>query len=235
MYVPRHFELPEGYAASLLTQVRVGNLVTVHADGPAATLVPFYLDQDRDTLVTHLVRNNPQARLPALGPALVILDEADAYVAPRWYATNEVKANVPTWDYITVHVTGRVRVDPSPAAALRAARELTLRTEPQEVLDRVGEDSLERMARAIVAVEVQVEQVTGKAKMSQNRHPDDIRSLIAALEEQGQTRLVNFLREVSLPYAEERFATISSLRSRTRSAQERSQRPAAPQELPEHP
>ena len=64
MYVPRHFELPEDYARTLLEHPRAGNLVTVHDFGPEATFVPFYLDKERGRLVTHLVRNNPQARTP---------------------------------------------------------------------------------------------------------------------------------------------------------------------------
>ena len=212
MYVPRHFELPEDYARTLLEHPRAGNLVTVHDFGPEATFVPFYLDKERGRLVTHLVRNNPQARTPVTAPGLVILDDVDAYVSPRWYATNEVKANVPTWDYITIHVRGPVSIDPEPAAALDVARRLTGAMEHEDVLAPVGEDKLARMARAIVAVGVGVEQVRGKAKMSQNRHPDDIRSLADEFERQGEARMADFLRTVSLPYAEERFATLARLR-----------------------
>lgn len=212
MYVPRHFELPEDYARTLLEHPRAGNLVTVHDFGPEATFVPFYLDKERGRLVTHLVRNNPQARTPVTAPGLVILDEADAYVSPHWYATNKVKPNVPTWDYITLHVSGAVNVDASPQAALQAASALTHHMGDGDCLEPVGQDKLERMARAIVVVSVDMERVRGKAKMSQNRHPDDIRSLIAALEEQGQDVLVDYLRTVSLPYAEERLATITALR-----------------------
>ena len=206
MYVPRHFSLPEDYTRRLLSRPGVGNLVTVHDFGPEATMVPFYLDEERGALMTHLVRNNPQVTEPITGPGLVILDDVDAYVSPRWYATNEVKANVPTWDYITIHVRGPVSIDPEPAAALTGAME------HEDVLASVGEDKLARMARAIVAVGVGVEQVRGKAKMSQNRHPDDIRSLADEFERQGEARMADFLRTVSLPYAEERFATLARLR-----------------------
>lgn len=212
MYVPNHFRLPDEYTSHLLTTARAGNLVTCHDDGPDATLVPFFHDAERDVLVTHLVRNNPQAVRPVNGPAMVVLDEADAYVSPLWYATNEKLPNVPTWDYITVHVWGTMRVDPSPAAALEAARRLTGQFEGGDVLDMVGQQKLERMSRSIVAVEVSVERIEGKAKMSQNRHPDDIRSLAEALEASGESELVNYLRTVSLPHAEERYALISELR-----------------------
>lgn len=212
MYVPRHFELGQERTRALLSRPGVGNLVTVHPSGPLATMVPFHLDEDRDALVTHLVRNNPQAREPITGPGMVLLDDVDAYIAPSYYATNEHTPGVPTWDYVTVHVWGTVTIDPSPQRALEVAAHLTTRMERDDVLTPVGQDKLERMARAIVAAEVRVERVQGKAKMSQNRHPDDVRSVIAAMESQGQDDIVQFLKEVSLPYAEKRFATIKRLR-----------------------
>ncbi|WP_420176689.1 FMN-binding negative transcriptional regulator [Luteococcus sp. OSA5] len=212
MYVPNHFRLPDEYTRQLLATPRAGNLVTCHDDGPDATLVPFHYDQDRNVLVTHLVRNNPQAVREVTGPAMVVFDEADAYVSPTWYATNDALPNVPTWDYITVHVWGPMRVDASPEAALAAARELTHRFEDSDVLAPVGEEKLQRMARSIVSVEVGVDRIEAKAKMSQNRHPDDVRSLITALEEQGETTLVDFLRTVSLPHAQQRYEMISELR-----------------------
>lgn len=212
MYVPRHFSLPEDYARALLANPGVGNLVTVIASGPEATMVPFYLDEEKNALVTHLVKNNPQVAEPPRGPGLIILDDVDAYVPPHWYATNKVKANVPTWDYITIHVRGAVRIDPSPEAALTAACRLTEMMETDDVLTPVGQDKLRRMARAIVAVEVSMDDVRGKAKMSQNRHPEDIRGLADEFERQGENRMAEFLRTVSLPYAEQRFSTLARLR-----------------------
>jgi len=76
----------------------------------------------------------------------------------------------------------------------------------------VGREKLRRMARAIVAVEVSMDDVRGKAKMSQNRHPEDIRGLADEFERQGENRMAEFLRTVSLPYAEQRFSTLARLR-----------------------
>ena len=84
--------------------------------------------------------------------------------------------------------------------------------EPPEVLEAVGEEKLRTMARAIVRADIVVEKIQGKAKASQNRHPDDIRSLADEFERQGEARMADFLRTVSLPYAEERFATLARLR-----------------------
>ena len=215
MYVAKHFEIPDDHLAELLGRVRAGNLVTVHDSGPQATFVPFHLETrgTGQVLVTHLMRINPQAVEPVTGPALVIIDVDDAYVPPAWYATNKDLPNVPTWDYITIHVTGEVRFTADPGAAFEAARELTSRMEPPEVLEAVGEEKLRKMARAIVRAEVAVEKIQGKAKASQNRHPDDVSSLLAHLEREGETELVRYLREVALPHATERFGMIHDLRT----------------------
>ena len=211
----KHFEIPDDYLTELLGRVRTGNLVTVHESGPQATLVPFHMEthETGQVLVTHLMRNNPQAVEPVTGPALVIIDIDDAYVSPAWYATNKDLPNVPTWDYITIHVTGEVRFTADPGAALEAARELTSRMEPPEVLEAVGEEKLRAMARAIVRADIVVEKIQGKAKASQNRHPDDVSSLLAHLEREGETELVRYLREVALPHATERFGMIHDLRT----------------------
>ncbi|MDO5285312.1 MAG: FMN-binding negative transcriptional regulator [Actinomycetia bacterium] len=216
MYIPGHFRLPDDALARFLSTPRPGNLVTVHADGPLATLVPFFFDPERRVLTAHLVRNNPQAVEPPLGPGLVVIDLADAYVSPHDYVTNPELPNVPTWDYISIHAHGPVRVVPDSAAALAAAVELTRRMGDADTLDLVGEEKLAKMSRAIVAVELQVERLEGKAKMSQNRHPDDIESLAVALERQGETEMVRYLREVSLPYAQERYGRIEQIRGEHR-------------------
>ncbi len=210
----KHFELPPDRIADLLAKVLPGNLITVHSDGPIATLVPFYLREDngQQTLVTHLMRINPQVNQPVTGKAMVIFDKADSYISPLWYATNDKLPNVPTWDYLTVHIWGEVSFDADPVVALKAAEELTLRMEDQTVLDAVGEEKLHKMAKAIVAAEVKVEKIVGKAKMSQNRHPDDIISLIDHIAANGNNEIADYLREVSLPYAEARFGMIEQIR-----------------------
>lgn len=213
MYVANHFRLPDDRIEALLKSVRPGNFVTVHDDGPVATFAPFHLEERASgrVLVTHLVRNNPQVREKPIGPAMAILDITDAYVSPLWYATNSDLPNVPTWDYVTIHVWGRPSFDFEPVGALEAARQLTLRMEGPEVLEMVGDQKLQRMARAIVGVEIAIEKIEGKAKMSQNRHPDDVRSLIARFDEYGPREVADYLREVSLPYAEARFGEIERI------------------------
>lgn len=215
MYVPDHFALTAEQSHEILSAPRAANLITHAASGLHATLVPFFhVDRggEHGTLITHLVRTNPQARETPDGEALVIMDVDDAYVSPAWYPTNVDQPDVPTWDYITVHAYGELTLHDDPEWALAAARELTGIHEPESVLAEVGEARLERMARAIVGVEVRLTRVIGKAKMNQNRHPVDVAGVADALGEQGHEEMAGFLREVSHPYAEARYQLLADLR-----------------------
>lgn len=233
MYVPQHFRLPEQYVEEILSHGRAGNLITMHANGPEATFVPFFargvarnvgsIDADNPdgtgsvtglTLYTHLVRNNPQVRLPQTGPGMVIFDVTDAFVSPQWYG--EDVDSVPTWDYITLHLHGRVKVDPDPAAALEVARELSELMGEHAALERVGQRQLAALSKAIVAVEVAVDRVDAKAKMSQNYPPDKIRNLIRHFREHGPAEVADYLERESLPHAEERARVQADLRERRR-------------------
>lgn len=214
MYVPDHFALTPEQAHEILSRKQAANLVTHHASGLHATLAPFFHVEGGEfgTLVTHLVRTNPQAREPIDGEALVILDVDDAYISPAWYPTAAASPEVPTWDYITVHAWGEMTVHDDPEWALRAASALTTRYESDAVLHAVGPERLERMARAIVGAEVRLTRVVGKAKMSQNRHPVDVAGVAEALAERGHDDLAGFMRDVSLPYARGRYELLADLR-----------------------
>src|SRR4051794_16138372 len=118
MYVPAQFAADDATVRALLDQSRAGDLVTVGEGGLLASLIPFIHDPeagDHGSLLGHLARNNPQWRASSAGSSLVILRGPDAYVSPGWYASKALHGRVvPTWDYVTVHVHGRLVVHDDP-------------------------------------------------------------------------------------------------------------------------
>ena len=115
MYVPAHFAPDDEAVRELLTGHGAADLITTTADGLAATMLPFIYDADGGTLRGHLARNNDQWRRPVLGEALVIVRGPDAYVSPSWYVTKAEHGRVvPTWNYVTAHVYGRLVVHDDP-------------------------------------------------------------------------------------------------------------------------
>lgn len=211
------YTLSDDHLTELLDRAHFGHLVTTHESGLRATPIPFYAERRDDAwfAVTHLARHNPQATDPVTGPATAILDVMDAYISNTWYSSNEALPNVPTWDYVSIQMPGTVTVIDDPQRALQVAAKLTHKMGDGGELRKVATNRSMEMARHIVAVELRAERVIARAKMSQDRHPDDIRGVIRHLAAAGQTDVAEFLREVSLPIAEERFAAAPPRRDAT--------------------
>ncbi|MBI5027744.1 MAG: FMN-binding negative transcriptional regulator [Actinobacteria bacterium] len=115
MYVPAHFAMSAEQVAEVLATAPAGDLVTVGPDGLMATYVPMLFDADaggHGRLIGHLSRVNDQWR-PAAAPggvdALFIAHGAGDYVEADWLSTPEAPS-VPTWNYVTVQVWGRLVV-----------------------------------------------------------------------------------------------------------------------------
>lgn len=187
MYTPRFNEVDdEAQIREMVAAARIGWLITVGDDGaPQATLLPLLWQED--TVITHMARANVHWRqITPDAPALIVVTGPDAYITPSWYAGKAEHGKVvPTWNYTAVHLSGTARVHEEPAWLRMAVTDLTdrheqPRTDPWEVSD-APEEFVEGQLRAIVGVEVKVEKVEGKAKLSQNRSEVDQHNVIDGL------------------------------------------------------
>jgi transcriptional regulator len=189
MYVPKHFDAPDqAWCHALIERESFALLVSTGGDGaPFATHLPLLLDRDRGsqgTLVGHLARANPHAELLAeSAPTLAVFRGPHAYVSPGWY---RVHPSVPTWNYVAVHAYGRPVVIEEPPR-VKALLDRLVRTyeqgraEPWR-FDALPEDYVDGMIRGIVAFELPIEELRGKAKLSQNRGAEDRTGAIRGLE-----------------------------------------------------
>jgi Transcriptional regulator len=142
-------------------------------------------------LLGHIALANRQWETAQPGvPALAIVHGPDGYVSPTWYATKREHGRVvPTWNYTTLHVYGRL-VAHDDVEWLRALvtrltdhHEATL-AEPWHVTD-APDRYIEGQLRAIVGMEFVITRVEAKAKLSQNRSTEDRTGVVAGLEEVG--------------------------------------------------
>lgn len=190
MYVPVFNAITDDDARALVREVGSAELVTVGPDGfPLATLLPALWHDDR--LVAHMARGNPQWRSIEPGtPGLAIVAGPQAYVSPSWYASKAEHGRVvPTWNYSAVHLTGRVTVHDDPDWLRDLLTRLTdaheaHRAQPWAVTD-APEAFVTKQLRAIVGIELVVERVEGKAKLSQNRSDADRAGVVAGLRQDG--------------------------------------------------
>ena len=222
MYTAAHFAMPDDQARALLSQVGAADLVTVHAQGPVATYLPFLFDPgvgEHGALLTHVARNNSQAREPVVGEALVIAHGPDHYVSPEWLPSFEETGQVvPTWNYVTVHAYGTLTVHDDAAWVRDVVRRTTAAHELGYSLEDVPPDFVDRMLRAIVGIEVRLTRVEAKAKMSQNKSPADVRGIIDALRGQvgddPAEQAAAWMEQHSEPAAQRRADLLADLATR---------------------
>ena len=118
MYVPAHFAMTSSQVRTVLEAGAAGDLVTVGPDGPVATYVPMLYHPDcgeLGSLIGHVSLVNDQWRTP--GPALFVLHGPDDYIESEWLSTVG-SPSVPTWNYVTVQVHGRLVVHNDPRVGL---------------------------------------------------------------------------------------------------------------------
>lgn len=225
VYVAKHFDMPPDEVRALLARPGAADLVTIHDHGLTATYLPFVFDPDagaHGALLTHVARNNSQARDPVLGPALVIVHGPDHYISPRWLPSlAESGQVVPTWNYLTVHAYGELVVHDDPQWTRDVVRRLTEAHEDAYTVDDVPADFMERQLRAIVGIEVRISRVEAKAKMSQNKTPQDVQGIVGGLLSEGlgpgAEPTATWMELHSLPAAQRRASLLQSAGRRPRS------------------
>jgi transcriptional regulator len=127
---------------------------------------------------------------------------AQGYISPNWYPSKQVThREVPTWNYVVVHVRGRLRVIEDKAWLRRLLDALTDRHEagqpaPWRVADAPA-DHVDRMLGAIVGIEIEIERIEGKFKLSQNHPPANRAGVIEGLRRRnapGDTALADLMQ-----------------------------------------
>lgn len=165
-----------------------GLLVTGDDGSFATSYLPFELDAGRGVLVGHLARYNPQWKVPQAGaPALVVFQGPHAYLSPSWYpGKRDDPRQVPTWDYLSVEVRGTLTAfDGDDERLMALLEQLTERNErgrePRWRISDAPDDYVQAELRHIVGIEVAIERLVGRYKLSQNRDDADREGARAAL------------------------------------------------------
>lgn len=174
-----------------------GTLAINAETGPLLSHVPFVLSEDGKEAELHLVRSNPIARAELPVQAVIAVQGADGYISPDWYG---VEDQVPTWNYVAVHLRGTLH--PMPQDALRgvldrlsAHNEDRLWDKAPWTADKMTEGVMDRMMRQIVPFRMAVETIDGTWKLSQNK-PDPVRLSAADAVGDGMGSELNQLADL---------------------------------------
>jgi transcriptional regulator len=175
MYVPPKHAVDDDAAWAIVREAGAGMLVASAPDGLQSVFVPVVVSDDRAKIFSHVAKANGWWRAlhdgdEVLGLFLV----ASAYVSPSNYPSRfENSGVVPTWNYVTAEVRGRVTVHDDPEWLTRQVRLVTDQFEaertPRWSLDDAASTYIDQQVKAIVGIEIDVVAIQGKAKLSQNR------------------------------------------------------------------
>lgn len=189
MYLPRHFaETHADVLHGLIDAHPFATLVANGAAGIVANHLPFV--RQGDVLRGHVARGNELAGMDDAA-VVAIFHGPHGYVSPNWYPSkHETGREVPTWNYAVAHVHGRLRVVDDAAWLRDLLDALTDRHEatepaPWKVADAPA-DHVEKLLRAVIGVEIAIERIEGKFKLSQNHPAANRAGVVAGLGRRAQ-------------------------------------------------
>ncbi|TWI85803.1 PaiB family negative transcriptional regulator [Lacibacter cauensis] len=184
MYIPKHFSVDDSnQILSFIKQYSFASIISLQDKLPVAAHLPFIVEEEDGhwKLLSHFAKLNQQWEAIENQISLVIFSEPHAYISPVHYTS---ALNVPTWNYVAVHVYGEVQI----IREQKRVEELLMKTiqhfEPGYLQQWNGlPDKFKlNMQNGIVAFEMHITQVQAKFKLSQNRTEVERKAISTALK-----------------------------------------------------
>ncbi len=184
MYIPAIFknENPEEIK-DFIQKNSFGILINQSNGKLLATHIPLELDTNKNgkqVLYGHISKENPQWKgFLENDEILAIFSGPNSYISSSWYDHE----NVPTWNYIAVHLYGTIKIIDG-EAAIESLKKLVDKYEKNsEKPVRVEDLSPKTMmqTQGIVAFEIEINEIQAVNKLSQNRDSKNHENIISQL------------------------------------------------------
>lgn len=186
MYIPKLYrEEDREEILAFLSQNNFPAFVSFDGEKPLATHTPVEIIEGENgqlTVYGHLSRANPQWKTFGDGEILLIFQGAHTYISPRWYN----HTNVPTWNYMMIHVYGTIRlVEGGDLLALLSRLVQNHEVNTSYSLEGLPQDFVQKQMAGIVGFAVDVTRIDAGYKLSQNRSDEDHENIVRELEKRG--------------------------------------------------
>lgn len=173
MYIPTNFKQEEEEKINSFIRENSFGILFSTSNPPMATHLPFLLrtSSTDKSLISHMARANPQWQELQDKEVLIIFHGPHAYISPAWYEEEQV---VPTWNYLAVHVYGKVSINDEEQTIIETLDEMT------NFYERIyGNNSspwklpledkyVQQLMKGLVAFEIRVDRMEAKWKLNQN-------------------------------------------------------------------
>ena len=185
MHIPKFFEITDsGIIERFIKETSLATLVTRGSEFPVGTHIPLELEinaKGEKVLWGHISKANPQWQDFLLDESVlaIFLSPVNHYISSSWYN----HPNAPTWNYMSVHVTGKIKILEG-EVLWESVRRLTNRHD-RNSLHPVSLDTLppsvQQQMNGIVGFEISIEKYEAAFKLSQNRNEEDFRNILKEL------------------------------------------------------
>ncbi len=184
MFTPNSFKFDnEAEKIAFMKQYSFATIITANNTIPVATQLPFFIDDSSGKLIlsSHFSAANEQAKFIEANTSLVIFTEPHAYISPSHYDKWE---SVPTWDYISVHAYGKAKIMDDEPGKIKALEQMIMFYEKDylEQWKTLPDKFKSGMMRGIVAFELEVSDLQGQKKLSQNKTEAERQRIVEQLE-----------------------------------------------------
>ncbi|GAB3162804.1 FMN-binding negative transcriptional regulator [Telluribacter humicola] len=201
MYIPKHFQFQDkDEMIAFMKQYSFATIITVKDQVPVATHLPFLIDGSSEKLVlcSHFAVANRQAQNIESETSLIIFTEPHAYISPIHYDKRE---SVPTWNYIAVHAYGKGKIIKDENVKKNVLEQTIRFYEPAylDQWDTLPDTFKKNMMQGIIAFELEVTDLQGQKKLSQNKTSVERERIIQHLEASpitGEQSLASYIRSL---------------------------------------
>ncbi|MEY8848149.1 FMN-binding negative transcriptional regulator [Psychroserpens sp. XS_ASV72] len=193
-YPPKHHQdSNKEHLIEVIKTYPLATLISVGNNQPFITHLPLILENDK--LIGHIDIYNPQTPfLKDNRDVTVIFSGPQCYISPSVYSTTQL----PTWNYIKVHLKGKVKAIESKSALKQSLITMTEFLEAPEHNYILEPDNprMERNLDYIKMFEIDIVEWEGKFKLSQDKNPKDTKAARAHLIKTNQDSIKQFLDKV---------------------------------------
>lgn len=193
MYLPKVFSNEnQDHILKIIDEYPFMTLIT----GAEISHIPLVAQIDEGSIVLHghMSKQSEHARVLDQGDSTIIVHGPHGYISSSWY----IGQDVPTWNYIAIHMKGRAKLLKSEREILQSLAFLTKKIDSTGWKFSVPDDLKGKVSHAIIAFEIKIGHLWSKFKLSQNRDRKDIENVIQELYKSGNMPLAKWMEDISL-------------------------------------
>ncbi len=198
MYPPKHHQDNNlNHLIEVIKTYPLATLISVKDNTPLVTHLPLIYREADGKLIGHVDINNPQAKLlKDQSEITIIFYGPQCYISPSIYTSTQL----PTWNYIRVHLTGTVKAIKDPESIKLSIVEMTKFLEQPDDKYKLNLDNprMHGLINYIAGFEIEINSWEGKFKLSQDKKPKDTENARTELLRANQESIKTFLDNIFL-------------------------------------